>query len=266
MSELISLDIIIPVFGRPDLLQKCIDSIFATVDDVSFKLILVDDASPKKEEMEPIYKELKFKARIERNPENLGFPATCNKGVKVGYAPLILLVNSDIELKPGCVRAMLNEMSDPNVAVVGARLLFPEDEQHGSHAGTTQHCGQAYNMHAQIIHPCIGWRAGHPRTMRRRDDLSSVTGALFLTRRTVWQRLGGFDIGYAKGTFEEVEFCTRAKVELNGKIVYTPDACAIHHAGASAVSAGVGFPVQANRLRFLERCGAHLVWNEFTLW
>jgi O-antigen biosynthesis protein len=265
-KQLVDLDVIVPVFGRPDLLRRCLDSVLDTIGDISYKLIVVDDCSPNKPEMEEVYKDFALKARIERNDRNLGFPATINKGVRIGYAPLILLLNSDVILHPGCIASLMEEMKDQDVGVVGGRLLFPKDDQHGAFSGTTQHCGHAFNIHAQIIHPCLGWRDSHPKTMRRRDNLCSVTGALFLTRHKIWDVLGGFDEGYSRGGWEEVELCTRVRAELNGKIVYTPNAVATHYAGASAMIDGKGFPLMQNRLRFLERCGARIVWDEFLAW
>ena len=121
------LDIVIPVYGRPDLLEKCIASIQDTIGDVKAHLILVDDKGPQPEETKAVYRSLNGNHRVIYHQENQGFSRTVNDGVKIGNAPLILILNTDVELKPNCIQAMMAEFDEPTVGAVGAKLLFPED-------------------------------------------------------------------------------------------------------------------------------------------
>ena len=58
-------------------------------------------------------------------------------------------------------------------------------------------------------------------------------GALFLFRRSVWERLGGFDEGFYPLWFEDVDFCRRAKDD-GYHMYYVPAVQAVHEGGHSS--------------------------------
>jgi GT2 family glycosyltransferase len=87
-----------------------------------------------------------------------------------------------------------------------------------------------------------------------------------MTRRSVWDKIGGFDPIYGKGTFEDCEYVCRVAHEFGMQAVYQPQAVAYHHVGASVLAAGEGYPMSKNRSIFLERMGKYLVWNEWAAW
>ena len=257
---MVLLDVVVPVFGQPELLASCLKSLEETAPEVRYRLIVVDDASPC--DMKSVYDGLD--AEIVRNEKNLGFPATVNRGVKTGYAPLILLLNSDIVLFPGCIQAMLKEFEERSVGVVGAKLMFPPDsaDRHRP-AGKVQHAGMAFNIGGFPFHIRIGWDANHPKVNQRLDSLQCVTGALMMTRRFAWETAGGLSDVYGRGTFEDVEYCVRIK-RMGYKVVYQPAAQAYHVVGASAGQAG--YPLQQNLQMFLERNRGIIEWDEWRLW
>lgn len=74
------LDIVIPVYGRPDMLKQCLQALEIAALDVDYQIFLVDDASPDKAAMEVIYNSLNSNTKILENTQNKGFPATANRG------------------------------------------------------------------------------------------------------------------------------------------------------------------------------------------
>ncbi|PIP28997.1 hypothetical protein COX28_01535 [Candidatus Kuenenbacteria bacterium CG23_combo_of_CG06-09_8_20_14_all_39_39] len=56
-------------------------------------------------------------------------------------------------------------------------------------------------------------------------------GAFFLTKKSVIEKIGGFDARYYLW-FEEVDFCQRAK-DAGLKVIYTPAIKIYHHGAAS---------------------------------
>lgn len=261
-SQLIHVDVIVPVYGRPDLFKQCMEAFHKHIGDVAYRLIVVDDKSPN--DMEAEYKGLN--ATIVRHKENQGFPQSANDGAKASYAPIIILLNSDCFVHEGCIQAMMEEFREPSVGIVGAKLIFPEVEDMGAAGGSIQHCGMAVGINANPIHTKLGWSPDHPRCNVRRDDHQIVTGALMGVRRKIWDKLGGFCTEYGSGTFEDAEMCVRCRAEMGFKIVYTPKAVATHYAGASAKAAGIGFPLQKNQQIFLGRVGKYLRWDEWLFW
>lgn len=269
------LDIIIPVYGQAALLQKCLNSIEMTKEELKVRLVLIDDAGPEQDELNGIYHSLNGHSRLIRHKENWGFPRSVNEGVAACNAPLILLLNSDVELRPGCLQAMVAEFDDPKVGVVGPKLLFPEDSPDPRRpAGKIQHAGLAISIHGQVVHANIGWSADHPKVNERRV-MQGVTGACIMTRRKVWNEVtknyreagdkattGAMNEVYGLGVFEDIEFCFAARA-LGYETVYTPLAEAYHFTNASVMAHKEGYPVRRNELIFKARCGHLLIFDEW---
>jgi len=59
-----------------------------------------------------------------RNPSNLGFARTNNRGAARAETPYLLFLNQDMEPMPGFIRAMERHLRRKKVGVVGAKLIF----------------------------------------------------------------------------------------------------------------------------------------------
>lgn len=252
-------DIVIPVYGLPDVVKTCVEAVRRS--NVPFNLIMVDDKSPDHDVMRETYKSIGV--RPVWNNDNLGFAGTVNRGVSRGTAPLILILNTDVLLEPDCVDNMVKEMDDPSVGVVGALLTFPHGSGWGN-GGKVQHAGMAFDITGRPFHIFLGWDPTHPRVAVRRE-MNCVTGACFMTRRTVWNALGGLPSVYGKGTFEDVEYCVRVR-QSSRKIVFTPAARGVHYVGSSVVEAKQSFPLRQNETLFRSRLGPSLIWDEYLYW
>jgi GT2 family glycosyltransferase len=286
------LDIVIPVYGQPDLLRECLNAVEIAGFDVDYQLFLVDDQSPDKAAMDIVYSSrLNGDTKILHNTENKGFPATANRGVALGKSPSVLILNSDVTLKPGSIRAMLNTLwgdqapkgpitpgPDAKVGAVGPKLLFPENGNiPPQYQGTVQHAGLAINAQGRPFHIQKGWNPDNPRLDQSRA-MQAVTGACLMTRRDIWETVtrtyrqtgdpsnGAFNEIYGLGTYEDVEYCFA--VRGNGyKVVFEPTAVGYHHVGASVVAhEGGGYPLGRNQSIFMARCGHLLFWDEWLFW
>lgn len=265
------LDIVIPVYGQAELLQKCIQALPEAANGTPYHLILVDDCGPEQEQLGELYRSLNGNSRLIRNKQNSGFPKTVNAGVASGNAPFILLLNSDCILQPGAIPAMLREFEAPDVGIVGAKLLFGDNRW--GYFGKVQHAGIARNVTGQLAHVNLGWSADHPKVNQRRE-MQFVTGACLMTRRTVWERVtaeyrrhgdpsqGALNEVYDKGTYEDAELCLATRAQ-GYKTIYTPDAVGLHYVGASITANNGAFPLNRNNMIFGARCG-HLV--EYDEW
>jgi GT2 family glycosyltransferase len=285
------LDIVIPVYGRPDLLRECLQSLEIAALDVDYQLFLVDDASPDKAAMEVIYNSLNSDTKILQNAQNKGFPATVNRGAALGRSPSILFLNSDVMLQSGSVRTMLNTLwgdqapkgpitpsPDALTGVVGAKLLFPDTADISPDARRkVQHAGLAINAQGRPFHIQIGWSADNPRLDQPRA-MQAVTGACLMTRRNVWQMVsrvyqqsgdpsgGAFNEIYGLGTYEDIEYCFAARGN-NYKVIYEPAAVGYHHVGASVSQRQEGgYPLGRNHSIFMARCGHLMIWDEWLIW
>jgi GT2 family glycosyltransferase len=259
--------------------------------DVDYQLFLVDDASPDKSAMEVVYNSQNSNTKILQNYQNKGFPATANRGVALGKSPSILILNTDVILQAGAVRAMLNTLwgdqspkgpitpsPDALTGIVAPKLLFPDAPNIPPNArGKVQHAGLAINALGRPFHIQNGWDADNPRLDQGRA-MQAVTGACLMTRRDIWQTVtrtyqkagdpsgGAFNEIYGLGTYEDVEYCFA--VRGNGyKVVFESAAVGYHHVGASVSQRQEGgYPLGRNHSIFMARCGHLLFWDEWLFW
>jgi hypothetical protein len=69
-----------------------------------------------------------------------------------------------------------------------------------------------------------------------------------MVRREVFEKLGGFDEAHLPITFNDVDFCLRAR-ELGWRIIYSPYAELIHH---ESISRGIENTTEKQRRFFKE--------------
>jgi GT2 family glycosyltransferase len=115
----------------------------------------------------------------------------------------------------------------PEVGAVGPRLLYPDD--------TVQHAGVVVGVGGIAEHAFRGLPAESPgvcRQLQMTRNYSAVTGACLLTRRDVFEEIGGFDEERLPVAFNDVDLCLKMR-RAGYLIVYTPFAKLYHHESAS---------------------------------
>lgn len=266
------LDIVLAVYGRFDLLKQCLDAIPNAAGNIDYRIILVDNNSPDQSEANAFYFSLRENPKITilRNKQNLGFPKACNIGAKHGNAPLIFQLNTDVILQPNSIDLLVKALDDPKIGTVGMKLLFPEDagelKQNVSvrPSGKVQHVGLATNIRGDFFHIFLGWSSDHPKVNKVRE-VYAVTGAALMTRRFLWNKIGGFNEEYGLGTFEDVEYCLSVR-DLGYNIIVETKAVGIHYTNATAEKYGIGYPLDVNRLLFMRKWARKMNWTEANHW
>jgi GT2 family glycosyltransferase len=160
---------------------------------------------------------------------NLGFAAACNQGARAAQGRLICHLNNDIVAQPGWLARMIARL-EPDVGIVGARLLFPD--------GSLQHAGVAtypVRFGPEGIGPHHLYWKWSPATLASAQpaDFDIVTGACLLTPRDLFLELGGFDEVFWNG-YEDVDYCLRVR-ERGLRVVYEPGATLVHFESQSGV-------------------------------
>lgn len=263
-------DVIICVYGRFDLLERCLASIPDAFGEISYRIILIDNFSPNQEEADKFYASHSDVGKIIRNKKNIGYAPANNLGVRNSYSPLLFFLNSDVILDKDSAKHLIDNLGDEKIGVAGMFLTFPEDvnamglRPMGRPVGKVQHVGMETNIHGQFIHMYIGWSADNPRVLARRECYA-VTGAALLTRRSLFERFKGFDEQYLQGTFEDADFCMNVR-QAGYNIVVDLNAHAVHYTGASAESANVSFPVSDNQLKFIQKWKSQIKYSEYLAW
>ncbi len=272
------IDIVMGTAGRFDMLDKAINAMYQEAQTQPVNFILVDNGSPMQEKVLNqhmfAYSPGKDPAgnvvwTTKRLPENMGFPYSANEGASLGHAPLIMFLSDDVVLQPGALNQIIRDLDDLQTGVVGIKLMFPNDSVSPIRpAGKVQHVGIALNIHADPIHPLVGWPADHPKCCVSRENAFAVTGACFTIRRPVFQRAGGFNAAlYGKGTYEDIDLCM--KVHAMGlKIKMDAQAQATHYAGATMEKRNEPFALMENNAKWKTTWmnSGLLIWNEWEYW
>lgn len=260
-------DIVIPVLGRFDLLEKCLNALPEAADGIDYNVFIFDNAS-KPEDKVKFYTQLHDeRIYILESEQNIGYPRACNEATKVGNSPLVLQLNDDVILEPGSLRLLCMEMDDPTVGVCGMKLKFPDDvgELNSSirPAGRLQHICLSINIRGEIHHPFMAWDINHPK-VNALKNVWGVTGAALMTRRHLWNKVGGYDIAYGLGTFEDASLCMSIR-ELGYNIITCPRALGTHYTGATAESQKIAYPLRQNYLTFLSKWQSKLQWEDWKI-
>lgn len=96
------IDVIVPVYGAEMLTRECINSVLESRCSTPFELVVVDDDSPEPA-LSAWLEELAGQGRIRllRNPENLGFVRSVNRGMALHPDRDVVLLNSDTRVGLG---------------------------------------------------------------------------------------------------------------------------------------------------------------------
>ena len=261
-----TVDIVIAVYQRFDLLAQCLKAIPAATDNYGYRVIIVDNGSPPEVANDFYYGIDDPAIKIIRNKENLGFPKACNQGFDRGFSPLVFFLNDDVILKPRAIRYLIEEMRDDTIGVAGMKLIFPEQTDlptgNGERPlGKVQHIGLETNIRAEFVHQFLGWSPDHPKVNAMRD-VYAVTGAAMMTRRMLFTKAGKFFEGYGRGTYEDVDYCLTVR-KMGYNVIVVPEAEGIHYTGATAVTYNIGYPLNENRVIFLQRWQKELDWTQW---
>lgn len=256
-------DLIVPFWNSYDYIYGCLDKVEAAMGDIPYRIIVSDDGNELGEKRTDLVEYVhEMGGKVARNPKNSGYPVAVNFGAMRGRSPLIFVLTADVECEEGAGEAIVKAMDDPKIGLVGMKLLFPKDSTDpGRPAGKVQHVGIHTDIRGNMVHTYVGWNNDNPKVDQVRD-VFAVTGAAFMTRRKLWDRVGGLDEIYGLGTFEDVAYAMKVR-ELGYNIIVETDAVAHHHVGGSVEESKRGFPLKQNRMKFMQIWGEKLMYTEW---
>jgi GT2 family glycosyltransferase len=220
-----------------DLLDACLSSLQPDVEAGLAEAWVVDNASS--DGSPEMVRERHPWARLVASAENLGFGPAVNLVASRTDCPWIAPANSDIELTPGALRALL-ACGDrhPGAGIVAPRLVLPDGQtQHSVYSFPTVPFTILFNTGLAGLSSSVAdrlalegrWQSDRPRFV------DWAIGAFLLVRRTAWDAIGGFDDQqwmYA----EDLDLGWRA-AQAGWATRYEPDAQVLHHASAATIQA-----------------------------
>lgn len=229
------ISIVIPNKDHAADLKRCITSILEKSTYENYEIVIVENGSETKEIFD-YYTSLKDYDNIRvvtyEKPEGqngFNYSAVNNFGVKQTKGDYILLLNNDTEvITVNWMEELLMYAQREDVGAAGAKLYYGNK--------TIQHAGVVLQLGAHRT-------AGHSHYGQSRENLgymgrlcyaqnvSAVTGACLLVKKSLFKEVGGLDESFAI-SLNDVDFCLklREKGLLN---VFTPFAELYHYESVS---------------------------------
>lgn len=201
--------IIIPTKDMALTLAQCIESIRTITFYPHWEIIVVDNGSTEAATLalfEKYQAELGTAFSVYRHDIPFNFSKLVNQGIKVAKGEIILLLNNDTEIlgPPDWLQEMIGFAQHPEVACVGGKLLYTEDN-------TIQHAGIICGVAGIANHSHRHFPAesrGYFDRLAMVANYSAITGACLMVRRKLWDDLNGFDENLAIA-FNDIDFCLK---------------------------------------------------------
>ena len=225
--------IVIPNKDHTEDLDRCVRSLLATKEYTNFEILIIENNSEDQATFD-YYEKLKKqdeRIRVEtwkmddaRHSEKHGFnyAAIQNFAAKKANGEYLLLLNNDTQvIDPDFLVSMVGYARRSDVGAVGAKLLYEDD--------TVQHAGVIVGVEGVAFHQFLEYPEYDPGYMGRASfsqDLSAVTGACLLVKKSLYEQVGGLDESF-EISLNDVDFCLKLRKAgyLN---VFTPFAELYH--------------------------------------
>jgi len=246
-----TLSIVIVNYNTRLLILACLRTIMKQIGK-DFEIIVVDnhsvDGSP-----QAIRNEFPEVVIIE-NDQNLGYAKAVNRGLEKSAGEFILILNSDIDLRPGALRESLEFMrKQADAGIMGCKLLNTD--------GTLQPSCESFPTLWNILCESFFLDKFFPSsrifgglhmtyfTYDRIAKVDRVMGAFLMVRRKAIDDIGLMDEQFFFYS-EEVDWCYRAW-QKGWPVYFFPGAEVIHYGGGSANPVSAGLFVERHKNRFL---------------
>lgn len=246
--------IIIPNRDHRDDLKRCVDSIMDRSTHDNYELVIVENGSTT-QEIKEYYSELlgydyenalqaKERKRVLISEASGGagvlvkivvysggfnYSEINNLGVEYAAGDYVLLLNNDTQvITYDWMEELLMYAQREDVGAVGAKLYYGDR--------TIQHAGVVIGMgahgtagHSHYKHNYLD--LGYMGRLCYAQNVSAVTGACLMVKKSLYEQVGGLDGGFAV-SLNDVDFCLRLR-ELGKLNIFTPFAELYHYESES---------------------------------
>lgn len=230
--------IIIPTFNGRELLKDCIYSIKRHTNE-PYEIIVVDNGSSDGTVDICRQEGITFISLA----NNIGFPAACNKGLKIATGDTLLLLNNDVIVTRNWLQNMLNCLnSETKIGIVGPLTNYASGKQQIDMPYTSLE-----EMSNQLNEPDASkWL-----------QVDRIVGLCFLFKRELMDRIGLLDERYSPGHFEDDDYCYRAR-NTGYTFRIAGDVFVFHHGSASFAKqdmSQVKHLIDTNKQKFMDKWG-----------
>ena len=231
--------VVIPHYGGTDILGECLTSL-NKCSYPNLEIIVVDNNSP--DDSIQFIKSNFTEIKLIRSEFNRGFAGGCNFGIQHAKGKYLLILNNDTIHQPDWIDHLVNMLeSNPNISSVQPKIKNYDNRDYFDYAGA---CGGFMDKY------CFPFARGRIFSTVEKDEgqydesikIFWASGTAFLTRKNVFDKVGGFDeILFAH--MEEIDY--HWKSQMLGNEIWVEPASVIYHKGA------VTLPVSSPKKTYL---------------
>lgn len=207
--------IIIPNKDHVDMLDKCLRSIQKS-SYRNYEVIIVENNSVEEATFDYYKKIASDRIRVVYWEGIFNYSAINNFGAKAAKGDYLLLLNNDVEvITENWLEELLSNCQRPDVGIVGAKLYYPDD--------TVQHAGIIIGIGGVAGNVFVGLPrkfTGYFHKASIQQDLSAVTAACMMVKRSVYEEMGGLE-EKLQVAFNDVDFCLRVR-KAGYLVVFNP--------------------------------------------
>lgn len=228
--------IIIPTHNGKPLLQNCLYAIKSWTD-VPYEVIVVDNGS----DDGTLDFCLRERVVLISLPQNCGFPAACNAGLKIASGDHIVLLNNDVQVRPHWLGNLLKCLhSSADVGLVGPVTNYVTGSQRVDYAS--------------IDESSVFFNLSDPQQWRQTERL---VGFCLAMKREVPERIGLLDERFTPGHYEDDDYCYRARI-AGFRLMIAGDTF-VYHEGSKSFGLkekqALASLVETNRNKFIAKWG-----------
>lgn len=240
--------IVIPNYNGMAYLENCLTALRLDLREEPAHIIVVDNGSA--DGSREWITENCPEAELIALPENKGFPAAVNLGIRRAQTPYVILLNNDTEVRPGFTRALVAAIeADSRLFSVSAKMLDMKNENLVDSAGDL-YCALGWAFARGKGRPAAAY--GKPVRV-----FSACAGAA-IYRRALFEQFGFFDeLHFAY--LEDVDIGWRARI-YGYRSAYEPAAEVLHAGSASSGSRYNEF-----KARLSSSNSVYIIWKNMPL-
>jgi glycosyltransferase involved in cell wall biosynthesis len=212
LREARKISVIIPSYRGSGSLKRCLESVVNRTSYPNYEIVIVRMGGRDKV----------AEAATDSSHHVLYFADAANDSAAKNYAlahtdtPWLLFLDDNVEaIDPDWLTIMAEHVQRPETGAVGPRLV--------NSSGTIEHAGLVLGVNGIAQSAFRGFPAEHPgvnRQLQMTRNYSALSSVCLLTRREVFQQVGGFD-EQLSGALADIDLCLKMR-DAGYLIVYTP--------------------------------------------
>ncbi len=230
-----TLSLVIVSYNVREFLEQAIRSIQKALDDVSYEIIVVDNASS---DGTIAFLQKQNNIVLIQNDVNVGFGKANNQGFEVARGEYICAINPDTIVQEDTFKVLIDFISKhKNVGAVGCKILNPD--------GSLQlACRRSFPTPWVAFTKISGLAGLFPKSKlfgrynltylnpEQVSKVEAISGSFMLLPRSTIEKVGGFDESFFMYG-EDLDWCYRIR-KAGLDIYYVPDTKIIHFKGESS--------------------------------